>query len=261
VLGDVLDEANETFTVLLSNPINVTVADASGLGTISDDDARPALRVNDVTVTEGHSGTVEATFTVTLSAPSGLTVTVTAATANGTAVAGADYTATSGTLTFAPGDTSRTVSVSVLGDVLDEANETFTLRLSSAVNASVADSSGRGTVTDDDPVPTLAINDLTVSEDAVTATFTVSLSTASGRTVTVRYATLNGTAVSGSDYTSVSGTISFAAGSTTATVTVPILNDVVTEAAEAFSVRLSSASNASIADNTGVCTIAANDSP
>jgi hypothetical protein len=261
VLGDVLDEANETFTVLLSNPINVTVADASGLGTISDDDARPALRVNDVTVTEGHSGIVEATFTVTLSAPSGLTVTVTAATADGTAIAGADYTATSGTLTFAPGDTSRTVTVSILGDVLDEANETFTLRLSSAINASVADSSGRGTVTDDDPLPTLAINDLTVSEDALTATFTVSLSTVSGRTVTVRYATLNGTAVSGSDYTSVSGTISFAAGSTTATVTVPILNDVVTEATEAFSVRLSSASNASIADNTGVCTIAANDSP
>jgi ribosomal protein L35AE/L33A len=261
VLGDVLDEANETFTVLLSNPVNVTVADASGLGTISDDDARPSLRVNDVTVTEGHSGTVEATFTVTLSAPSGLTVTVTTATVNGTAIAGSDYTAVSGTLTFAPGDTSRTVTVSVLGDVLDEANETFTLRLSSAINASVADSSGRGTVTDDDPLPTLAINDVTVSEDELTATFTVALSTVSGRTVTVRYATLNGTAISGSDYTSASGTLSFAAGSTTATVTVPILNDVVTEGAEAFSVRLSSASNASIADNTGVCTITANDSP
>jgi hypothetical protein len=90
VHGDTLDEGNETFSLNLSNPSNVTIADGIGVGTITDDDAQPTLSVNNVTVTEGDSGAVNATFTVSLSAASGLNVTVDYATADGTATAPAD---------------------------------------------------------------------------------------------------------------------------------------------------------------------------
>src|SRR5206468_2292528 len=120
----------------------------------------PMLAVNDVTVTEGDSGTVNATFTVSLSAASGQTVTVQAATANGTATAPADYTAVGlTTLTFAPGQTSQSLTVLVNGDTLDEADETFLVNLSNPSNASISDGQGVGTITDDDGTPTLTIND------------------------------------------------------------------------------------------------------
>src|SRR4029079_1160246 len=85
----------------------------------------PSLKISDVTVTEGNSGSKSATFTVSLSGQGSWPVTVQYATANGTATAGSDYTGTSGSLTFAPGQTSLTVTVPVLGDTLDEADETF----------------------------------------------------------------------------------------------------------------------------------------
>jgi hypothetical protein len=112
------------------------------------------LNVNDVAVSEGNSGTSTATFTVTLNPPSLGTVTVDYATANGTAVAPDDYTATSGTLTFAPGETSKTVSVSVNGDTTDEPDERFTLNLSNATGgATIGRGVGAGTITNDEPPP------------------------------------------------------------------------------------------------------------
>ena len=108
------------------------------MGTITNDDGAPGLSVNDVTVTEGDSGTTNATFTVTLAPASGQNVSVNYATADGTATAPADYAATSGTLTFAPGQTTKTVTVPVVGDTLDELDETYTLNLSNAVNAAIA---------------------------------------------------------------------------------------------------------------------------
>ena len=109
-----------------------------------------------MTVTEGDAGTVTATFTVTLSAASGKTVTVDYATANGTATAPADYTATSGTLTFTPGQTTKTIDVAVQGDLLNEANETFTVTLTNPTNATIATTPSRtGTITDNDPLPSV----------------------------------------------------------------------------------------------------------
>src|SRR5678815_426860 len=105
VKGDLLDEANETYFVNLTNPTNATIADNQGLGTITDNDPLPSLSINDVTVTEGNTGTVNANFTVSLNAPSGRPVTVDFATANGTAQAPGDYLAGSGTVTFAAGQT------------------------------------------------------------------------------------------------------------------------------------------------------------
>ena len=139
VNGDLLDEGNETFFLNLTNPSNATISDGQGLGTITNDDGAPGLSVNDVTVTEGDSGTQNATFTVTLAPTSGQNVSVDYATADGTATAPADYAATSGTLTFAPGQATKTVTVQVVGDTLDELDETYTVNLSNAVNAAILD--------------------------------------------------------------------------------------------------------------------------
>lgn len=263
VRGDLLDEDNETFMVNLSNAINATIADGQGIGTITDNDATPSFRINDVTITEGDSGTSNVAFTVNLSAASGRTATVNFATANGTATAGADYTATSGTLTFAPGETSKTITIPVLADLLDENNETFRVNLSNATNATIADSQGIATITDNDPTPSFRISDVTITEGSSgtkNATFTVSLSASSGRTATVNFATANGTAIATSDYTATSGTLTFAPGETTKTITVPIISDTLGESNETFTVNLSSATNATIADGQGVGTIVDDDS-
>src|SRR6266508_3674063 len=122
------------------------------------------ISIGDATVTEGSSGTVNATFDVTLSQISSQTVTVDYATANVTATAPDDYLAASGTLTFQPGRTTRPVAVTVNGDTIDEEDETYFVNLSSPVNATIVDGQGLGTITDDDGFPALSIGDATVTE-------------------------------------------------------------------------------------------------
>ena len=272
IADDALDEGDETFTVVLSNPQNLTIVDDTGVGTISDDDPEPTLSVDDVTVTEGNSGTVNATFTATLSAASGRAVSVNYATANDSAAAPGDFLAAGGTLDFAAGETTKTASVTVIGDLLDEANETFFLNLSGASNATIADGPGVGTITDDDAEPTLSVNDVTVTEGnagTVDATFTVTLSTASGRDVSVDYATQDDTArssASGSpppevDYAPASGTLAFLAGQTSRTVTVTVNGGEVDELDETFFLNLSNPIAATIADGQGVGTILDDDPP
>ncbi|QEH35011.1 Calx-beta domain protein [Aquisphaera giovannonii] len=262
VLGDAIDEADETFTVTLSAATNATIADAQGLGTILDDDSPPTISIGDRRVTEGNSGSTAAEFIVSLSAASGKTITVAYATSNGTATAGSDYTAASGTLTFAPGETSKAISVAVLGDTLAEADEAYSVTLSTPTNATLADASATGTILDDDDVPTLSVGDVTVAEGdsgSVQAVFTVSLSAASGETITVGYATANGTATAGSDYTAASGTLTFAPGETSKTINVDVLGDLLPEGLETFLVQLSSPTNATLADAQGEGTIVDND--
>ncbi len=221
---------------------------------------RPDITINDVTVTEGDSGTINASFTVTLSASSTQTVTVAYATADGTATAGADYQSNSGTLTFNPGVTTQPVTVLVNGDTLDEVNETFFVNLSNATNAAILDPQGLGTITDNDPKPSLSINDLpNITEGdsgTSTATFTVRLSAASGQTVTVNYATADGTATAGSDYVATNGTLTFNPGDTTKSIAVTINGDTSVEPDETFIVNLSSVSaTATISDSQGQGTI------
>ena len=154
-------------------------------------DCKPDITINDVTVTEGDTGTRPVDFTVSLSAASAQTVTVNYATADGTATAGLDYQTASGTVSFAPGETSKPITITIIGDTLDEANETFFVNLSNPVNGVIVDNQGQGTINDNDPTPSLSINDVTVAEgDSSTtpATFTVTLSAASSFTVTVNYA-------------------------------------------------------------------------
>jgi len=245
--------------VNLSAPVNATLGTAQGVGTIVDNDAAPSIAINNVSVTEGNSGTMTAVFTVALSAASSRTVTVNYGTANGTATQPADYAAASGTLTFAPGVTSQQIAVSVKGDTLDEANETFSVNLSGATNATIADSQGIGTIVDDDPTPSLTINDVSLTEGSSfqtkSATFTLTLSAASGQTITVHYATANGTATAGSDYVAKSGTVTFNAGTTTQTISITVNGDSTREANETFFVNLSSPTNVTLARTQAVGTI------
>jgi hypothetical protein len=132
VNGDTSSESNETFFVNLANSTNADIADGQGLGTITDDDAAvtPSLSINDVAVTEGNSGSTNASFTVTLSSASSSTVTVDFFTSNGSSAEPGDYTAGNGTVTFAPWPDHSTINVAVNGDTLAEANETFFVNLS-----------------------------------------------------------------------------------------------------------------------------------
>ena len=143
----------------------------------------PSLTVNDVTVTEGDSGAKNAVFTVALSASSANPVTVDYATVDGSAKAADDYAAASGTLTFAPGELSKQVTVAIAGDTLDEPHQTYTVELANAVGATIADGRGAGTILDNDPQVSVSVDDVTRAEASGPASFTVSLSKASGKIV------------------------------------------------------------------------------
>ena len=151
IQGELLYEKDENFFVNLSLPVNATVADSQGIGTILNDDQKPSVSIGSVALTEGNSGTKDFVFTVTLSAPSGTPGSVSLAVNNGTAtVANNDYQDGSGVLTFSPGGPlSLTVTVKVVGDTTFEADETFTVALSGAVEVTIADS-GTGTILNDD---------------------------------------------------------------------------------------------------------------
>jgi uncharacterized repeat protein (TIGR01451 family) len=232
----------------------------------------PTLSINNVSTTEGVDAF--AVFTVSLSRASATNVSFNLALANGTASGtGTDYgTAGAGNLqvstnggaswadaasaTIAAGQTSLLVRTPIVNDTLYENSESFTLTATATSgNTNNASATGTGTITDNDPLPSFTINDITVNEAAGTATFTVTLSAASGLSATVDYSTSNGTATSGSDYTANSGTLTFSPGVTTRTVVVPILNDALFENGESFNVNLSNPTNATIVDNLGVGTI------
>lgn len=265
LIGDSIIEADETFSVILSNAANpqaVQLADGQAIGTIRNDDF-PVVSINDITITEGNTGTTNAVFNVTLAQPGFQPVSVNYSTANGTAFAPGDYTAKSGTLIIAAGQTSGTISVPITGDALDEPNETFQITLSNAFNATLVDANAVATITDNDATPTLAINDVTITEGNVdkNATFTVTLSAPSGQTVIVNAIPSNGTARSPGDYTSAGARLSFAPGEKSKTFSVPIKGDLVDEANEVFYVILSSPANAAIARGRGVGTITDDDAP
>ncbi|MGH9154935.1 MAG: Calx-beta domain-containing protein [Acidimicrobiales bacterium] len=230
------------------------MADGQGQVTIRNDDgSSPRLSIGDVTVTEDDTTAV---FTVGLSPVSSQAVSVTFATADGTASAGADYVATTGTLTIPPGASSGTVAVPVLEDSVPEADETFLVNLSAAGNATIADNQAVGTITDDDTnIPSLSIDDASLVEADQNCVFTVRLSAPSAQAVNVSFATANGGAVTPSDYTATSGTLVLPPGAGSGTIAVMVHADQVVEPDEIFVVTLSAPLNAVIADGVGVCTI------
>jgi hypothetical protein len=223
------------------------------------DQTTPRLQIGDRTVTEGNTGTASITFTVTLSAASSRPVTVAYATGGGSAGAGSDYRAVSGTLTFAPGETTKTITVPVIGDRLPEPNETFAVNLSAATNAAIADGQGVGTIVDDEP--RVSIGDVTRKEGngkkTTSFTFTVTLSAAYDQPVTMSFRTVNGTAAtSDGDYTAKTGTLTFAPGETTKTITIEVKSDNKREADEYFYLDLfGNGNNSLFAKSRGTGTI------
>jgi hypothetical protein len=244
------------FSRIVGARVDIGAVEARGLGI-------PTLSIEDVTIAEGNSGTTNAILTVRLNVASDDIVRVDYSTENGTAIAGSDYTATSGTLTFAPGATSQTIAIPVIGNILNEPDETFSLRLSNAIGAVITDDSATVTITNDDPILRLSIANITVNEGnsgTSNAILTVSLSSATTEPITVNYATSNGTAIAGSDYTATSGTLTFAPGATSQTIAIPVIGDTLSENDETFFVNLSNPSNGAIVDNFATVTIT-NDEP
>ncbi len=260
VVGDTRDDLDpETFFVNLSSAVNADINKGQGLGSIIDDDISQ-ISINNVTLAEGNPGsTSTAFFTVSLSPVPAQPVTVDYATGDGTATGaagpGQDYVPTSGTLTFGAGQASATIPVTVNGDDLSEANETFVVNLTNQTNAVIAVAQGLGTITNDDALPTLSVDNVAVLEKTlvgpVTATFHITLSKVAGQTVTVKYATSNGTAVAPGDYTAINGTLTFPPGSTSQTVDVQVVSDALVENNEICYLSLSLPVGATLAKPQG----------
>ncbi|CAA9275684.1 MAG: RTX toxins and related Ca2+-binding proteins [uncultured Acidimicrobiales bacterium] len=268
VIGDTVDEANETFTLFLSTPVAATISDSAGTATIVDDDGstsvagpRTFLSVGDVWVGAGDAGsTTPATFTVTRSGDASGTSSVKYRTSGGTATANTDYTPLAlSNLSFGPGETAKTVTVAVLGDTLPETIETFNLVLSAPTGSTIADSTGVASVLNDDGRAYLSVDNIRVLEGDAGPTAAILTVTRSGNiteTSTVKYSTGPGTAVAGTDYTAVPlSTIIFAPGETTKTVTVNVSGDSAVEPDEFLSLHLSAPVGAVISDSYAAATI------
>jgi hypothetical protein len=273
-----LTPGTHTITVDYSGDANFAVS----TGTLAGGQVvrlQPSLSINDVATTEGQSGTKTLNFTVTLSAASNLTVTLSYATADGTATAPSDYVAIPSTLlTFNPGETSKTIPVTINGDVNFEPDETFTVNLSTPVNATIIKATGTGTILNDDAQGGFfSFNSATydVNENDGAVTVTITRTNDVSQAANVDYATddtgastncaaLNtGLASQRCDYTSMFGTLRFAANETQKTLEIPINLDAYTEGPETFSVKLSNPTNGAVlvAPSTAVVTITDSASP
>ena len=272
IIEDSLDELDENFTITLSNPTGgglAIIADGTGIITITDNDATPtiAAEANKAVAEGAPSATTIVTVDVTLSTASGLPVEFDFTTAQVTATANTDYDTTANTLTFAPGETVKTINVTVNGDEDVEGDETFDVVLSNATTSpstvvAITDTDTRVTITDDDvdpdlsvpagitiPVPPLGLN--------ATATIPVTISQAwIAKSVVVTYSVAPNTAATPADYIDniSAGTVTIPAGSTSADIEITIVGDNTIDGATDFSVTVTNAPNSTIsaADTTVV---------
>jgi hypothetical protein len=255
-------EVPEMVNLALSNPQNLSGGSPPTIGgnspatlTINDDDVS-IFSFQSTLFSVGESdGT--ATITVNRTGATNIPASVNYSTSNGSATSGSDYTPASGTLNFAAGETHRDFTVTILPDSTDEGNETVDLALSSGAT------SGLSIVDDDSPTESVQFSDTiyTVNEADGTATITVTLSQPLGVQTTVHYATSDDTAMSGSDYTAASGTLTFDAGETEQTFEVPILNPGTPdpEDDEAFTLTLSTPGTSLVLGDPSTATVAITD--
>ncbi len=246
-------ESSEVFYVDLSSAVGATIADSRGQVSILDDDG-PTLTVSDATVTEPTGGNAQLSFTVSLASDPSHNVSFTWSTVNGSAVAPGDFTAVSGQNETITSGTTKTLSVTVKSDDLDEFDETLGVVVTNVVGATVSDDSGVGRILDSDDPPSLTVPNPDNVVEGQPVTFVVTLSKASGKTVTVNYATSDGTATQPEDYNAVSGTLTFVPGDTSESFTVTTKNDT-ENVNEAFNVTLSGQTNATINDGTATATL------
>ena len=267
ITNNAIAEAIENFELdLFSASVNATIVDASALGTIYDNDApsgTPVVTINDFIVDEASK---EATFVIALDRPSTSVVSMNYATQNGTAVAGTDFVAKNGSLSFAPGETVKTVKVTLTNDAAFEASEAFNLALSAITNATTLDNIGTAIIFENDAAPVsnsrISVDDIFVDESQAYADFQVRLDAPNINPVSVGYQTDVNTATysSSQDFVFTSGTLNFAPGETVKTVRVTMTNGSIAEAIENFELDLFSASvNATIADASALATIIDND--
>lgn len=267
---DDLVEPDENFFINITSVTGATIGDGQAVITIRNDDfpPPPVLTINDVTITEGNSGTTSATFTVSLSAPAnpgGVTFDI--ATADGSALGGLDYAArTLTSQTIAAGETQYTFTVDVTGETAFEANEAFFVNVTNVTGATVGDGQGIGTITNDDvapPPPVLSINDVSVAEGdsgISIATFTVSLDAPAGPGgVTFDYNTSPGTAsedLPGRDFLpSGNSGVTIAEGETSRTISIIVSRDTDIEPDEQFFVNITNVTGATVGDGQGTATI------
>jgi len=266
ITSDNIVEPDEAFNLVLSNPTGASLGAPDDKATVQIQDTSTELTVQfdaaPYTVGEAD-GT--ATITVKLSSPSATAVTVDYATSDGTATTGEDYTAASGTLSFAAGETTKTFAIPITDNTLNENNETVNLTLSNPTGGAALGEPSQTTLTinDDDAMPTVQFNaaTYTAGENAGKATITVQLSAASGRPVEVSYISSDGTATDGSDYAGVDDNLTIPAGETSATFDIILLNDNLAEPAETVNLSLNTPSGATLGNPaTAVLTILDDDS-
>lgn len=259
VIGETDIELDESFHLRLTDATDGAVFLSNlATGTIKNDDPTPELSVQDIQVTEIDSGAVNAEFKLQLNAPSLLTALVDVRTMDVTASDQMDYSPLAQTVTIPAGESEATVTVQVFGDIANEGDETFELRLSNPVNLIVNDDTAVCTILDDELGSRITIDDVSVQEgDAGVsdAEFTVNLTEANTEDVSVDYAAISDTALVGSDFTQASGTLVIPAGSTSGTIVVPVIGDDIFEQDETFIVQLSNSQNGVIVDNEGEASI------
>jgi hypothetical protein len=277
VTTDANGNANFSSTIPIiiptGNPVTATASTSGSIAstsefsqcTVTTGAQVPNISINDVIISEGNTGTTDAVFTVSLSSSSTQAIQVVYATADGSAFAGSDYIPASGTLVFAPGETSKTVTIQVNGDTQVEPNEFFVVNLPGSTNALISKAQGTGTIVDDDGPSAVSFSSAaySVNEGGGSIAVTVLRSgnnTAAG-TVTVGYATSDGTALQRTDYIIASGVLTFAPGEISKTFTVLIVDDLYVESNETINLTLSNATGgaALASPQTSTLTIVDND--
>ena len=264
---DLDDESSENFTVELSNPIEAAVGQGVGTITLIDDDDAP---INGPVVNVSGGSAIEGdqlVFTFTLSQASTDTVRadfdtyISTPITAGIAEADIDYTARSGRVTFAPGVTTVIRQVTLASDTLVEGDEVLGMQISNGQNANIDVSSAFGTIIDEDTVvPIISVDSASVDE-GLGVDITVSLSAATTETVTVDFDSADNTAIAGSDYTAISGSLTFLPGELSTTVSVNTLQDADSEGDETFTIALSNADNATLSATAGTITIVDDEAP
>jgi parallel beta-helix repeat protein len=241
IIDDSVYEGSKTFTVSLT-----TVTNGATIGsprtttvTITDNDPAPSISIADARMNEGNSGTTNMPFVVTLTGATTVPATVQYQTVSNSASAGSDFQSVSGTLTFNPGETQKTINVPIFGDTIMEPDETFFVTLFSASNATISRSSATGTIVNDDLGANVSANDVQIVEgNSGTTNAVITLTASQPFYGEVDYFTVDGTAKSSSDYLARSSYVFFN-NEMTKTISIPIVGDTVPEADETFTVHLS----------------------